>query len=89
MGAAVAPVPAPPEASSASSSAIRWRRSEFSSMSRVSSFSTRSRKASTSSSLYPRLPIGGLLNATLWTSAGVSGIVCPLEFLDGQTIWKV
>lgn len=29
-----------------------------------------------------------LTDATLWTSAGVSGIVCPLEFLDGQTIWK-
>ena len=24
--------------------------------------------------------IGGLLNATLWTSAGVSGIFCPLKF---------
>ncbi len=39
------------EASSESSSLTRWRRSAFSSMSRASSVSTRSRKASTSSSL--------------------------------------
>jgi hypothetical protein len=30
------------------------------------------------------LPIGGLLNATLWTSAGVSGIVRPLKFLSND-----
>src|SRR5205814_8647124 len=44
---------------------------------RASSRSTSSRKASTSSSSYPRLPIGGFLKATLWTSAGVSGIETP------------
>src|SRR3954469_22534626 len=46
-------------------------------MSLDSSTSTMSRKASTSSSSYPRLPIGGFLNATLWTSAGVNGIRSP------------
>src|SRR5256885_10167853 len=53
------------------------RSSLFSSIRRASSRSTSSRKASTSSSSYPRLPIGGFLKATLWTSAGVSGIGTP------------
>src|ERR687883_207617 len=55
-----------------------WARSSlFSSIRRASSRSTSSRKASTSSSSYPRLPIGGFLKATLCTSAGVSGIETP------------
>jgi hypothetical protein len=33
--------------------------------------------------------MGGLLNATLWTSAGVSGIVCPLEVSGPSTDLKV
>src|SRR5690606_37875926 len=57
------------------------RRSWFSSTRRASSASTRSRKASTSSSLYPRFPIGGLLNATLCTSAGVRPTRSPHALL--------
>src|SRR5436190_7543090 len=62
-----------------------WARSSlFSSIRRASSRSTSSRKASTSSSSYPRLPIGGFLKATLWTSAGVSGIGTPRVQLRPQ-----
>src|SRR3954452_22419761 len=72
-GSALGPAGAPPRPPRST-----WARSSlFSSIRRASSRSTSSRKASTSSSSYPRLPIGGFLKATLCTSAGVSGIASP------------